>query len=381
MVEASEPPDGAARLTRMPRVAAFVSPHGFGHAARAAAILEALGARLPGLELDLWTTVPEWFYRESLTPRFRYRPLVCDLGMVQRSPVEEDLPATVLGLERWWTAVEKHHLREVTGVLSAERCDLVICDIAPLGLVAAREAGVPSVLLENFTWDWIYAPLVEAEPGLSPWVERFRAWFALAGLRIQLEPVSVPVTGAVAVAPVARAPRAARLAVRQRLEVEAGQALVLVSLGGIEHRLVRLAPLAAHSNAVFVLPGAADSERREGNLRLLPHHSPIHHPDLVAGADVVVGKLGYSTVAEAHASGARMLYVPRPGFRESAVLEAFVRRHLPAAEISWEELETGRWVERLTALLATPRAEPQPSRGAEVAADAIARWWGSVRAG
>jgi len=362
----------------VPRVAWFVSPHGFGHAARTVAVAEALATRLPGLELDLWTTVPEWFFRESLSASFRYRPLACDVGLVQRSPVEEDLAATVTGLERWWTAVEKLHLREVVGALVSERCDLVVCDIAPFGLVAAREAGVRSVLLENFTWDWIYEPLVAAEPALEPWVERFRSWFALADLRIQMEPACAPApgagAGAVVVPPVARSSRSGRLAVRQRLGLEPGRAMVLVSLGGVEHRLDRLAPLRARPEEVFVLPGAADRERWEGNLRLLPHRSPIHHPDLVAAADLAAGKLGYSTVAEAVAAGTPLLYVPRPGFRESAVLERYVAERLPAAAIEWEELASGAWVEKLGGPLAAPRPPARRSEGAGRVADAITTW-------
>ena len=75
------------------RFAWFVTPHGFGHAARTAAIVEALGSRLPELEVELWTSVPRWFFAESLTVGYRYRELACDVGLVQRSPVEEDLPA------------------------------------------------------------------------------------------------------------------------------------------------------------------------------------------------------------------------------------------------------------------------------------------------
>lgn len=368
-----EPPGaGLDRVPSVPRLAWFVSPHGFGHAARSAAVMEALGLRLAGLELDLWTTVPEWFFRESLTVPFRYRPLACDVGLVQKSPVEEDLPATVAGLERWWTAVEDHHLREVVGALVAERCDLAVCDIAPFGLVAAREAGVRSVLLENFTWDWIYEPLVASEPRFASWVESFRSWFALADLRIQMEPVCAPARGASVVPPVARSPRSGPMAVRQRLGLEPGQTLVLVSLGGVEHRLDRLAPLRSRGDSVFVLPGAADAERWEGNLRLLPHRSPVHHPDLVAAADLLVGKLGYSTVAEAVAAGTRMLYVPRPGFRESAVLERYVAERLPSAAIAWEELESGAWVARMGVLLAARRPVPQRPEGSAHAAEAIA---------
>lgn len=360
----------------MPRLAAFVSPHGFGHAARTSAVLEALAAGVPGLELELWTTVPRWFFAESLAVPFTYRELACDIGLVQRSPVEEDLPASVAALERWWEAQEKLHLGEVAEALVARPTDLVVCDIAPVGLLVAREAGVPSVLMESFTWDWIYQPLVTAEPGLAPWVERLGAWFSLAGLHLQLEPVCRPVAGAVRIPPVARRPRSRAAEVRERLGVAAGGKLVLVSLGGVAHRLERLARLRQLEEHIFVLPGAAAAERWEGNLRLLPHHSPVHHPDLVAAADLLVGKLGYSTAAEAVAAGTPALYVPRPGFRESAVLERWLAARLPSAPIDFAELESGAWVERMEPLLASPRPAPQPSTGALAAARAISRFAG-----
>ena len=209
--------------------------------------------------------------------------------------------------------------------------ELVLCDISPLGLEIARLAGLPSVLLENFTWDWIYEPLVALEARFGDWVPFLRERFALADLHLQLEPVCAPVAGAVAVPPVSRAARQSAAEVRERLAVPEGHAFVLVSLGGVAHRLEGLAPLASCGGATFVLPGASEREETIGNLRLLPHHSPIHHPDLVAAADLVVGKLGYSTVAECVAAGARMLYVPRPDFRESAVLERYVGDRLPVA--------------------------------------------------
>lgn len=357
------------------RFAWFVSPHGFGHAARSAAILEALGRRAPAIEVDLWTSVPEWFFAESLTVPFRYRELRCDVGLVQRSPIEEDLPASLAALTSFWDDAERHRIDEVAGAVRADGVACVVADIAPFGLDVARAAGLPSVLIENFTWDWIYEPLVADEPRFAEWVERLSAKFRGADLHLQLEPCCWPVAGAAVVPPVARRPRADRATVAARLGLPPGDAVVLVSLGGVEHRLANLEPLTALSGVTFVVPGASAEERREGNLRLLPHHSPIHHPDLVAAADVVVGKLGYSTVAEILAAGSRVLYVPRPGFRESAVLERYVGERLPAAAITQAELESGAWVDRLSALLDRPRAAPRPAEGALAAADLIAGWW------
>lgn len=364
------------------RFAWFVTPHGFGHAARSAAIVEALGRRLPQLEVELWTSVPEWFFAESLTVPYRRRELACDVGLIQHSPVAEDLPASLAALASFWGAADGGRTRAVAAAVAASGAACVVADIAPFGLEVARAAGLPAVLIENFTWDWIYDALAAEEPRFAAWAERLRAGVVRPDLHLQLEPCCRPLPGGEPVPPVARAPRQHRAEIVARLGIPPGDAVVLVSLGGVEHRLANLAPLAGCTGATFVLPGTSPDERREGNLRLLPHHTPIHHPDLVAAADVVVGKLGYSTVAETVAAGSRILYVPRPGFRESAVLERYVGERLSVAAMAAAELESGAWVARLPEILARPRPAADGRSGAAVAADLIAGWWeGRARSG
>jgi len=358
-------------MSRSPqRVAWFVSPHGFGHAARSAAVIGALAERVPALAPTLLTTVPRWFFAESIAAEFDYGELDCDVGFVQQSAVEEDLEATVARLEALWdgSGGVRDRVPELLRELGATA---VVADVAPLGLVAARAAGLPSVLIENFTWDWIYAGVVDRQPRLEPWVARMRAAFLLADLRLQAEPVCAPAASAIALPPIARRPRTARAEVRARLGIAPGRPMVLVSMGGIETAHGEIDRWRRLAGVDFVVPGGAGREERRDNLVLLPHHTPIFHPDLVAAADVVAGKLGYSTVAETVAAGGRYAFVPRPGFRESAVLADYVRSRLPAIELDAGDFDSGRWVERLPDLLARPRAAPAAADGAGVAADAI----------
>lgn len=367
---------GVGPLTRF---AWFVTPHGFGHAARSAAIVEALGRRLPECRIDLWTSVPAWFFEESLTVPFRHHEMACDVGLVQRSPVDEDLPATLVALAEFWSAAERFRIREVAAAVRASGASCVVADIAPFGLEVARATGLPAVLIENFTWDWIYEPLAEVDPRFSDWAAKLAAMFARSDLHLQLEPCCRPAAGAVLVPPVARAARTDREQVRARLAIPPGDRLVLVSFGGVAHRLARLDPLTGQRGITFVIPGASREERREGNLRLLPHHSPIHHPDLVAAADLVVGKLGYSTVSEVVTAGGRMLFAPRSGFRESAHLAQYLQARLPAEEIALGDLESGKWVDRIPGVLARARPAAARPQGAEGAADRIAEWWSGRR--
>lgn len=357
------------------RLAAFVSPHGFGHAARTCAVLEALGRRLPVLEVDLYTTVPEWFFAESISVPFARFPLACDVGLAQRSALDEDPGATVAALERLWPPAPAH-LDELAMHLRSRGVRLVLCDMAALGVAAARRARLPAALVENFTWSFIYRGFRDEEPRLAPFGAAFDAELATAAWRFRAEPCCGEGAG-LPVSPVARRPRATREAVRARLGVAPDRPMVLVSMGGIPWSFAADSLAAARTTArgvppLFVVPGGADEERRDGDLLLLPHHSPIHHPDLVAAADAVVGKLGYSTVAEAARVGTRFAYLPRPRFRESPVLAAWLAARVPTIELPPTALADGSWAAPLADLLTRPAGQPTLADGAETIAAALA---------
>ena len=87
--------------------------------------------------------------------------------------------------------------------------------------------------------------------------------------------------------------------------------------------------------------------------------------------DVTVGKLGYSTLAEAHSVATPYMYIPRDGFRETEPLAAFARARMVSEEISLDEYRDGSWVAKLTALQARPRATLPTSNGADQVAEFI----------
>jgi len=348
-------------------VACFVSPHGFGHAARACAVLAEMHRREPALRFEVFTTVPEWFFAESLAAPFGYHPEEADVGLAQRTALVEDLDATLLRLGEF-LPFPAARLDRLAGRLRSLGCAIAVCDISPLGLAAAAHAGIASALIENFTWDWIYAPYLADRPAFRPHVDALAATFAAADIRIQTAPACEPAPCATPVEPVSRLPRTAPEEVRERLGVRVGGPLVLLTMGGVRWEHTALDQLAAQRRFTFVVPGAAERAERRGGLVALPHRSGFHHPDLVHAADAVIGKLGYSTLAEAHAAGAPFGYVARPGFRESAVLADFAARTLPAVAVDAAELASGAYLARIPALLERPRpSRPRPNGAGEAA--------------
>ena len=137
-----------------PRFAFFVTPYGFGHASRAAAVAESLTRRLPPCQFEFFTTVPKHRIAASIE-YFDYQRLNCDVGMVQTDALRVDLPKTLHRLNSF-LPFDPTEVQRLADYLKRKDCIAVISDISPLGLQVARAATLPSVLIENFTWDWIY---------------------------------------------------------------------------------------------------------------------------------------------------------------------------------------------------------------------------------
>lgn len=349
------------------RIGCCITPHGFGHAARAAAVIEELSLQVQA-EFVLVTTVPRWFFSDSLTCRFTYRPMLTDIGLVQTNSLQENLHKTRIALDDFYP-VSKKRISE-----AAERfagCDLIICDIAPLGILAAQRLAVPSVLLENFTWDWIYSGYVQDCSGLQPHIDYLRDLFSQASYHLQSTPVCQPFEKGDAIPPISRATRTDRFEIRRDLHVEDDEKLVLVTMGGVSGDAYALEPLRDVDGFVFVLGGYGQEPRRADNIRCLAKESEYYHPDLVAAADVVVGKAGYSTLAEVYNAEVSYGYILRDQFPESALLADFIEHNMKGLEIAAADLQSGRWVRQLDALTSLQPVGDTLENGAATAARSI----------
>ncbi|ETX01026.1 MAG: hypothetical protein ETSY1_09080 [Candidatus Entotheonella factor] len=353
----------------MSRIAYFISPHGFGHAARAAAIMAAIQELDAGMGFDIVTQVPAWFFQDSLNGRFDYHDVCTDLGLVQHSALNADLGASLCHLDTF-LPFDTAEIARLARRLDA--CQLVVCDIAPMGLLVAQQLGVPSVLVENFTWDWIYRIYVDAYPGFSRHIDYLAACFATASYHVQTEPVCDIRPCDLTTRPISRQPTTSPMHIRERLDVPPDVPLVLLTMGGIPESYPFVQQLTERFPEIaFVIPSGSAEPQRFGHVQLLPPRSAFFHPDLVHACDAVVGKAGYSTVSEVYAAGVPLGYILRQSFRESAALAAFVRQHMHGIEVPELDFQNGGWLDLIPDLLQLPKRQRQEPNGAGQAANFV----------
>ena len=345
-------------------IAYFVTDHGFGHACRSAAVMEAILRIDPHVRFELFTTSPRSIFEASIGDAVGYHPVKGDIGMVQLDPLQEDLSATCDQLDLRFPYLQTE-VDELASELVRLNCSMVICDIAPLGIEAALAAGLPSVLVENFTWDWIYRGYHSKEQRFGPHIDYLTSIYQRVDHHIQTQPLCNPATDAFCTVPISRQSRTGRKEVRRKLGIAEEDKMVLLSMGGVPDAHVFLSLLPENLDWHLVVAGAEGKHPFHNKVTLLPTHSEYFHPDLMAAADAMVGKAGYSTVAEVYHSGIPFGYIKRPHSPESAVLESFIDCSLPSMAIPASSYSSGGWIEEVPTLLTLGRGKQRTVNGAD----------------
>ncbi len=290
--------------------------------------------------------------------------------MVQASPLHEDLPKTMKLLNEF-LPFETSRIACLARKIRRLGCELTLCDISPMGIAVAKAAGIPSVLVENFTWDWIYRGYTRYDARIRHHADYLQKLFGNCDYRIQTEPVCQPLDADLMTPPVSRKVRTSRKRLRRRLGVPDQNRMVVLTMGGSQQPLQFPTLPLNHQQVTFVIPGSSRSPRLRDNVLHLPCHSDFFHPDLINAADAVVGKLGVSTIAEVYHAGTPFGFVKRPRFRESKVLAAYVERHMHGHAITETQLRNGGWITRLPDLLSVRRRRRTARNGAAQAANFI----------
>lgn len=352
------------------KIAYFISPHGFGHAARSAAIMDSLNNLNKNIEFVIFTSVPSWFFTNSGIKNFNYHELLTDIGLVQKSALKEDLDETIVKLNEF-IPFNDSIINNVANKLVDLDCKLVLCDISPIGLEVASKANIPSVLIENFTWDWIYAQYNKTYEQLNKHIAYLNNIYEKAKYRIKTQPICFKSSSDLLTNPVSRKSIKNKIDLRNELEIPKNHKVIMITMGGIPSQYGFFDKLELYEDITFIIPGSSDIAQKRHNLVMLPHRSDFFHPDLINASDAVIGKVGYSTLAEVYNSGVPFGYILRPQFPESNSLYEFISKEMKGIEISENEFYSGNWFSKTNKLLSLQKINRTEQNGAYQAAEFI----------
>jgi L-arabinokinase len=373
-------------------IAFYISGHGFGHASRDIEVINALLAAHADLRVVARTTVPAWLFARTVVARPEGRALShlrpegralshlrpegralgrrftrfeveTDTGAAQIDSLHVDERLTVQRAREYMRTFDNRVAVEVE-FLREHDARVVVFDVPPLAVAAAKGAGIPAVALGNFTWDWIYAGYAGAEDV----VRCISDVYADSDVAFRL-----PMHGGFeSFATITDVPFIARRSsrspeeTRQALGLPRDRRLVLLSFGG--YGLDRIDQQALDALTGYAVIGSTAHPLNEDAM----DDNGFRYEDLVRAVDVVVTKPGYGIISECVANQTAILYTSRGRFAEYDVLVREMPRYARARFIDHEDLFAGRWQTHLDGLLAQP-APPEHPRvdGAAVVAHRI----------
>lgn len=292
------------------RITYYISGHGLGHSVRSIEIMRHLPK---DAELIVKTSAPEWFYRQELGRPFEFHSENFDCGVVQGDTQKIDPQATLHAL----TAILDRNgprIHEEVSWLRSEKIDLVVSDIPSFPLRAAKEAGLPGVIVSNFIWSEIYKPYTAEIPAFSPLIEVLDAEYRGADMTIVLQP-NLPMRG---LQNMWTGPMVARKGTSRRQDIA---------------RAYNLNPDATWwlfypGNLGFEVDWNALAELPEAvflTYRMPPHAPPnvvrldqgrFPHEDMTASVNGAIAKPGYSMVCECIINQTPFMYTDRAEFIE-----------------------------------------------------------------
>jgi hypothetical protein len=314
-----------------------VSSHGYGHASRTGSILEDLKARIPELAIHVASLAPAAFF-----PGCRVRPVGLDVGLLQKDFQTIDMAATKSALQ---SLQASSRLAEEIAFVRKNEVKLVVSDIAPLAFEIAHAAGLPSIAIGNFGWDFIY----KSYPELAGFSAAIGASYARATQLLRLpfheEMIAfnmrrdIEVTGR----PSPRDPL--ELAARYLPATERQK--ILVTFGGLG--LSANVDFKRWPDELFI---AFDARLPDApNLCKILDES-LHPRDFLPLCDAVLTKPGYGIFCDILQAGGRPVYcLQRQGFPETPLLEAALKQFFRFRMISLSDLQMANsdlWQQRFS---------------------------------
>ncbi|GMJ15798.1 arabinose kinase [Hibiscus trionum] len=345
----------------------YVTGHGFGHATRVVEVVRNLIAA--GHDVHVVTGAPDFVFNSEIqSSRLSLRKLVLDCGAVQADALTVDRLASLQKYSE--TAVQPRDSILETEVkwLNSIKADLVVSDVVPVACRAAAEAGIRSVCVTNFSWDFIYAEYVMA----AGYNHRSIVWqiaedYSHCEFLIRL-PGYCPMPAfrdVIDVPLVVRRLHKSRKEVRKELGIGEDVKLVILNFGG-QPAGWKLKEDYLPSGWLCLVCGASDTQELPPNFVKLPKDA--YTPDLIAASDCMLGKIGYGTVSEALAYKLPFVFVRRDYFNEEPFLRNMLEFYQSGVEMIRRDLLIGHWKPYLERAISLKPCYEGGINGGEVAA-------------
>lgn len=329
----------------MPSFLYYISGHGYGHARRSAYVARVLKALRPDVAIHIRSAADRACF-DGVPARFA--PVAVDRGAIEVDSLNINWTASI-GVVRELIGGRVAMIADEVRYIREHDVQLIVADVPFMAGHIAAAAGVPCYAQCNFMWDWIYQPHTDDRQLLDFIAHGYRH---MAGwLRLPF-PHECEHFGVIEDTPFVYCPPTLPAeAVRKILGINDSRPVVFMAMRGGSSPQT-LAGLTRLADYTFI----AQTGKAEANV--IPWLNTLSFGDILPICDVVVSKPGHGIVTDCCATGCSLLYPPRNGFREDAMILDGMCKYARVGELLLVDYEAGNLGARLESLLKQPKPQP-----------------------
>lgn len=357
------------------RILFYISGHGYGHATRDIALINAILQKAPLTDIQIRSKAPKILF-ESLPSSVKFYDTKIDVGTVEKDIFSVDVEETQI-LYSDFIDSKNEIIEKEKDFVSSEKIELIVSDIPPIASDIGKTLKLPVIALGNFSWDFIYKRFSKTYPAFIDFVMEIRASYRKTDLLLKLPfhhnmdafPNSIDIPIIVRQSNYDREKILSTLGIDYDIE----KPLILLALR-IPDQVSKVAIQELIDCDEYIIISSSPLPFDTGG-KVIPIKSYLKtegFPSLVESCNLVISKLGYGIVSECIAGKTPLMYIPRDDFSEFDIIRASIQNFIPSYMLPRNDFIKGSWYKHIKGFISMKHIWPSiRTDGASVAADLI----------
>lgn len=328
----------------MVNICYYISDYGYGHASRSIAVVRRMLHSFDAAKLYIKTDYPFDFIRQSLPQKnAKAIRIKNDVGVIfRKNSVSVDRDETEKMLDEWLFSWDEYIRREKE-FCKKNHIDLILSDVPPQPFIVAEELGLPSIVISNFTWYYIFFGLFGKTKSTMMLKRAYRR--AHVSLILPLNEEMDYIKNRKEVGLVAREVTVDKSDLRNRCGVSKDAFLIFLSVGrSFDQFFLNSLKEVDYPNVKFLV--SSHVELPFGKTIKIPSDE-TETQNYIAACDLIISKAGYSTIAEAINARVPVFLFERDGFKEDELIGNGIKKIGVGNVISAESFLNGDWIVEL----------------------------------
>jgi len=306
------------------RILYYITDHGKGHATRSVAIIRELQKK--GMKV---------FVRNSNVTEFLHKSLpgtivlsgITDVGPTIKSDgISIDETRTITNVGKWIDKLNDTAATECE-IISKIQPDLVVSDISPMPILAAKKLRKNCIAISNFSWYDVLKFLTHSK------LEILKNAYDYADLVIQL-PFGTSMDHFKlkhSVGLVARKPTLSKKQLRKKFGIKDTEFVLLIALGGSQKAIT----IRSDKNIKIL---SMNTMIRNNTNNVINLSNWVEGEEIVLASDFVICKCGYGMISECLSNGVRFSYISDDNHLEQKAMSKKLSQRGLANKITFQEI-------------------------------------------